>query len=154
MQSSPITNVAVRIDKPVYTNTNVQFKWTYSQPLPAVRRDHVFKNTLNYTNSNVHEKTWGIYKCIKIYIRHFWTLLLHIDILCFCFTELKGLLCVFSEDVAVQHSWGKGVAENTRKALTNIDVSLPSVQIVRAWKHCSAKNRDQTAGGKHFVVVT
>lgn len=48
----------------------------------------------------------------------------------------------------------KGVTENTRKALTNIDVSLPCVQIVRAWKHHSAKNRDQTTGGKRYFVVT
>jgi len=40
---------------------------------------------------------------------------------------------VFSKDIAVQHSVRKkGVAENIRKALTNIDVSLPCVQIVRA----------------------
>lgn len=51
----------------------------------------------------------------------------------FCFTELKGLLLVFSKEIAVQHSVRKkGVAENIRKALTNIDVFLPCVQIVRA----------------------
>jgi len=70
---------------------------------------------------------------LKLIFRDFGSKMLHIDILCFCFSELKGLFHVFSKDIAVQHSVRKkGVAENIRKALTNIDVSLPCVQIVRA----------------------
>ncbi len=67
---TPHKRLMSELTSPVYTNTNVRFKWNYSQPVASCKKWPCFKEA-KLNCSNVPKQTWEIYCCNKIYIRRF-----------------------------------------------------------------------------------